>query len=142
MRIVPYKPEHLQRMSLQEAQAYLSAWVTPDMAKALGDGLVACSALEGDDVLGCAGIIPIWAGRAVAWAYLAPDIGTRFVQIHRAVKKVIEGCYVQRLEATADADFPAANRWLRMLGFQLETPEPMRAYTPAGTDCFLYARVR
>jgi hypothetical protein len=29
-----------------------------------------------------------------------------------------------------------------MLGFRLETPEPMRAYRPDGRACFLYARVK
>jgi hypothetical protein len=39
-----------------------------------------------------------------------------------------------------DAGFGAGCRWAELLGFSLETPEPMKKYLPNGRDAYLYAR--
>jgi hypothetical protein len=42
----------------------------------------------------------------------------------------------------AEAGNPRAERWAVLLGFHLETPEPMRAFLPDGKDAMLYAKVK
>ena len=139
IQVVPFKAEHIAAIRLQEAQAYLSDWVTDEQAEALESQLSYTAMLEGEPV-GAAGIIHQWMGRALAWAYVG-DVGPRqFIHIHRAVKHFLDGCYVQRIEMTVDCDFPAAHRWAKMLGFKMEA-ERMKAYRPDGGDCALYARV-
>jgi hypothetical protein len=53
----------------------------------------------------------------------------------------MDGLGFRRLEMAVDAEFTAGLRWARMLGFTCETPEPMKAYTPAGRACYQFARV-
>ena len=138
--IVPYRPEHLLRLALQESQQYLAKLITPDYAEALA-GLDAYTALDGDEILGCAGVVPMWENRAVLWAYLSPDIGPRFSRIHRAARRFVEGLPYRRLELTVDEGFEQGHRWARLFGFTLEC-ERMRAYRPDGGDSSMYVRIR
>ena len=140
MNVLTFKAEHLADMALQEAQAYLSTWVKPEMAEALEEHPSYSGEVDGRIVV-CSGIVPIWMGRAMAWAYLAPDAGQHFLAIHREVKRFLDNCYLQRIEATVDIDFEQGHRWMKLLGFKLEAP-CMRAYRPDGGNCSLYARIR
>lgn len=140
MKVVDFKAEHLESLGLQESQAYLSSWVTPAMAETLESHPSFTGIAEGK-IIGCAGIIPIWQGRAMAWAYIGEDAGKHFVKVHREVKKFLDNCYIKRIEATVDAGFDAGHRWMGMLGFELEAPL-MKAYRPDGGNCALYARIR
>ena len=139
MIIVPYKAEHLISVVAQESQAYLSRWITPEQSRAL-EGPYAFSAIDGDKVLGCAGVVEHWPGRGLAWAYLDKDIGRNMVGVHRAVKRFFEVCPVRRIEAAVDVNFDAGHRWVQMLGFELETVR-MKAYRPDGGDCAMYVRI-
>jgi hypothetical protein len=141
VNIIEYKPAHLQSIDLQEGQAYLSSWVTPDLAEALGRSGWAYTGMDGDTPVGCAGVINVWQGRGICWAYLSASLSShRFLEVHRAVSRFLETCYVQRLEMTVDCDFEQGHRWAEMLGFEMEA-ERMQAYRPDGGDCALYARV-
>lgn len=140
MEIVPFKPEHLARIRLQGAQEYLASYIDPSSISALQAG-TAFSAIDGDVVLGSSGIIPIWQGRAIAWAWLSQDCGRYFVRIHRAVKRFLDLSDIRRIEATVDCDFAAGHEWIQMLGFELEAVR-MRSYRPDGNDMALYARVK
>jgi hypothetical protein len=40
-----------------------------------------------------------------------------------------------------DANFAQGRRWAELLGFNCETPQPMRHYLPNGHDAYLYARI-
>jgi len=140
MRIEPFRPDHLALLALQPAQAYMGPQLT-DLA--YGKQLAAYpafTALQADRVLGCAGLVPQWEGRAIVWALLAADIGRGMVVVHRAVDRFLSLRTERRIEATCDHSFGAASRWLLMLGFQHEGT--MRAFTPDGHDHDLYARVQ
>jgi hypothetical protein len=139
MQIVPYKADHLLQLALQEAQAYMGAWITPEYA----ESLVPHPSFTGIDngvVVGCAGIIEIWPGRATAWALLSPDLNRKMIKVHRSVERFLGMCGVRRIETSVDAGFEDGHRWIEMLGFKLEAPV-MSAYRPDGGDCSLYARV-
>ena len=141
MIIVPFHPDHLDALLLQPAQAYMRAFLShPGYGQALAIPGKAFSALDGDTVLGCAGILPLWESRAEAWALFGGDLKRHFVQIHRATLRFLDACPIRRIEATCDAGFCDAKRWIELLGFAYEGP--LRAYTPDGRDALRYARIR
>jgi hypothetical protein len=141
MEIVPYKAEHLEALKLQEAQQDLSGFVTPADAKALEQG-DAYTAMDGDEVLVCAGVMPIWKGRGMAWAYVSQNAGRRMLALTRAVQRFFEVAQYDRIEAAVEENFKAGHRWARLLGFKCETPEPMAKFLPNGSAARLYARVK
>lgn len=99
---------------------------------------------EGDEILGCAGVLPEWEGRAIAWALLSDSISPRrFRAVHAAARKGLDEAHgkgYRRIETTIDPSFPAAIRWAAALGFDFEGL--MKAYTPDGRDMYLVARVK
>ena len=137
--VVPFKAAHLAAIRLQAAQMYLSKWVTIEQSEAL-EQTPGYTALDDGVPICAAGVIPIWAGRAMAWSFIS-DVGpTNFLKCHRAVQRFLDGCDIQRVEMTVDCAHVAAHRWAKMLGFTVEA-ERMKAYAPDGHDCSLYARV-
>jgi hypothetical protein len=132
----------LEQVCLQEGQAYLSNWITPQQASALENETWAFTAMQDNGVpLGCAGVVHMWQGRGMAWAYLSKYAAEeKFILVHRAVRRFLSACYLQRIEMTVDCDFEPGHRWAKMLGFKMEA-ERMRAYRPDGGDCALYARI-
>jgi len=139
--IVPYRAAHLDSLLLQPAQAYLQPLFKPDYASAL-ESAGAFTACVGARVIGCGGVHTLHPRRGLAWALVAHDAGAHFVAIHRAVARRLAESPLARIEAHVDRDFAAAQRWMRLLGFVNETPGGMRAFTPDGRSCDLYARVR
>lgn len=140
MIVIPYKPEHMESLLLQPSQAYMRTYLErPEYRRALAIDGKSFTALDGDRVLGCAGIVPIWDGRAEAWAILARDLRREFLAIHHATKRFLAVCGVRRIEAHVDADFGCAKQWIERLGFVNEGP--LAKYTPDGRDCIRYAKV-
>jgi hypothetical protein len=103
----------------------------------------AWTGFNGTGVLGFAGLIPHWQGRAVAWCVLGDGVSRRnIVAVHSAVTRGVTDAFsegIERIEMTVDADFEAGHRWARLLGFTVEGR--MRRYFN-GRDHFLYARVK
>ena len=142
MIIVPYMAEHLHALRLQSAQQPCISWMAEGHAELLErlENVTAFSGLDGEEVLGCAGVLKLWEGRYAAWAFLSGNCGRRFVAIHRAVKTFFAMNDFRRVEAEVATDFTEGHRWIRMLGFELENPR-MRKYFPDGSDASLYVRV-
>ena len=131
---------HLEALELQEAQAYLGAdIISPGYLDILLQGQ-AFTGLVGDRVIGCAGCIEQWEGRAIAWALVSKDAGRHMVSVHRAVAGFIAQAPWRRIETTVDSSFDAGHRWMELLGFTHEGR--MRAYGPQGQDFDIYARVK
>lgn len=139
MNLVPFDPAHALAMRVQPNQSlprgeFLRALSTP--AGEAYTGMV-----DGRPI-GCAGVVEMWQGRALAWALLSEDAGPHMIAVTRAIRFFLGTVPFRRVEMAVDAEFPAAIRWAEMLGFERETPEPMRAYTPDGRACYQYARVK
>jgi hypothetical protein len=142
LEFIPFRPEHLRSLHLQAAQRYLQPLLDrPDYGAALATPY-AWSGTIGGNLVGCAGLLPSWPGRATAWALLTPALSARhFLRAHHKVRDVLEAALRagnRRIETTVDAAFDAGHRWVRALGFEPEGL--MRAYSPDGRDHFLYAR--
>lgn len=138
--IVRFTPDHLQRLLLQPSQAMMQATLAdPSYGPSLAAAGPAYSAVDGDEVFACAGLIQQWQGRAIAWALISSEAGRHMLAIHRAVWRALDLHPFRRVETAVASDFEEGHRWARMLGFEREGR--MRAYTPDGQDCDLYARV-
>lgn len=140
MIVVPFKREHIANMVIQQRQEGMEGLLTDGILKTLESGQ-AFTALDGDEVLACSGVIEVTEGRAIAWAYLSRDVGKRMVYVTRKVRDYLDIAPYRRIEMDVDCDFKQAHRWAKMLGFEMEA-ERRRAFTPDGRDCALYARVR
>jgi hypothetical protein len=143
MRIDKFQPSDLLELPPQDAQTCVSLLnLDPNYARtlALHDSW---TGRVGDRVVGCAGIIPVWQGRYQVWAVLASDIGASgMVVATRIVRRCLSLYPGARIEATVVSDFEPGHRWMDILGFVRETPEPMRRYLPDGRDAVLYSRVK
>ena len=140
MITAPFQYEDLMLLRLQPAQVYLSDWVSEAEGRALEEHPSYTGWVDGVPIVS-AGIVPQWQGRAIAWAYLSQAGAQYMPSVHRAVKRFLDGCYVQRIETSVNCEFEQGHRWARMLGFEMEA-ECMRAYGADGRDAALYARVR
>lgn len=144
IEIVPYCAAHLMMLNEQDTEKYWGEVVnTPGYAKSLEKAGPAHTAMRDGQVLACIGLMPMWNGRASAWAIMAKDIGgVNYLAIHRAVLRFIRLMDYRRIDCTVAANFPAAIRWAELLGFTRETPEPMQGYAPDGSAHYLYSRVK
>lgn len=141
MIVTPYQPAHLKSLLLQPAQAIVRPYFDKQgYAEALQKDGCSFTAMDGDRVLAIAGVVPLWEGRAEAWALLSANIRRDFLAIHHAVERWLQVCPFRRVEAAVDAEFPEAVRWVERLGFEREGP--LRAFTPDGRDCIRFARVK
>jgi len=141
MRIVPFEPDHLKRLLLQPSQAIMQPTMSkPEYAQSLHQAGPAYSLVDGDDVFACMGLVPQWDNRAIAWGLISAESGPHFIMIHKAVHRTMRLHYYRRIETAVACDFTQGHRWATMLGFEREGR--MRAYTPDGRDCDLYARVQ
>lgn len=141
LEFAPFQPKHLGVLRLQAAQAYLQPLlVKPEYGTALA-GPDTWTGIIDDRVVGCAGVLPQWPGRAIAWALLTRDLSARhFLRAHHKVLSVLRSAQrsgAHRIETTVDAGFDAGHRWARALGFRPEGL--MRGYSPEGRDHVLYA---
>lgn len=140
MHIIPFKPEHLETLSLQPAQMVFSQYFDPAYGPALVAGGPCFTGVHEGAIVGCSGVVKQWDNRAVAWALLSDHSGKHFPRIHKAVKRFLDTVDFKRVEAFVDYDFDQGHRWIRMLGFKPEGV--MRCFTPEGKDAVLYARIK
>lgn len=91
--------------------------------------------------IAAAGVTPKWPGSGTAWAILSEEAGQHMLEITRRCRHMLDIVPFVRLEAYAACDFPAAQRWLTMLGFELEVARA-RSYTPDGQDAAIFRRIK
>ena len=139
MYATPYKAEHFRALDVQPAQA----WMLPFVIEPAGLEGPWSSTLFSDDLpIVCCGAAMLWPGRAYAWSFLSERITVRnFRDVQRWAKRFLAGLPFRRIEASCDPQGENGHRWLRSLGFTLETPVA-EAFEVDGRDASLYALVR
>lgn len=141
IRVVKLQANHVIELKDAGALSYLAEKVDLSKLKAL-EKTEAFTVLDGDrNALACGGVIEYWEGRAEAWAFFRPALGSLFIPIHKAVKRYFDLCPIRRIEAVVDCDFPRGHRWIKSLGFELET-ERMKFYQYDGRDSARYVRIK
>lgn len=134
MIVVPYTPDLARSMDVQRAQLGEAA------AESLDAAGPAWAAIADGEVIACAGLVPVWEGRAYAWALLARGAGRHMLRLTRQIRSRLDAAGYRRVEMAVDSGFGAGCRWATLLGFRLETPFPMQGYLPNGKAAYLYAR--
>lgn len=134
-------PEHLRYIVAQDAQSDEQAAVLASYADSVTGSRVALSAWFENRCLGAAGIIDVYEGRAFAWALMSKYARPHLLTITRHIKFVLGHQDIRRIEMVVKADFKQGNTWARMLGFECETPNGMKAYFNDGSAALQYVRV-
>lgn len=129
--------------SQQAEQRIYETWDQSNWEHVVEQGL-AISAFRDETLLGVGGLVPIWRGRAAAWAVLASSVtGPDLLFGHRIALELMDAWQREygfvRVEAHVKDTFVNGHRWARLLGFQTEGL--MRCYDPFGDDYRLYARI-
>lgn len=139
-RVVPLEAWHLRAVRLQPEQAVLQPMLDDAYIRNLARNSHGFTALDGPEVIACAGVILAWPGRECAWAMLSRCGPARFLRVHRAVAGFLAARETRRIEITVDVRHAAARRWALLLGFEEEGV--LRAFTPDGRDVYSYGRLR
>lgn len=139
MRVEPFDPAHVERLSVQPHQeGWRAEIMTTDLRALATAPNRAWSVLEGEDTLACGGFVDLGQGRGRAWALLSTRPG--MVALTRIVRRGIELSGFRRIDCEVAANFQPARRWAEMLGFSYEGT--MRAWCYDGSDAELWAMVR
>lgn len=136
VRLVDFEQHHRDALLVQERQRH-ELKDAPDYP--LGQ---AWAALVGNHPICIGGLTEIWRDRAYAWALVGRDVGPHMVALTRAIRFQLGAAPFARIEMVVERDFRAAARWADALGFQLETPEPLRRFLPNGRDAWIYSRIK
>ena len=141
MIVLPYEPDHLRSLLLQRSQSMMQPMLMDvSYAESLKLGGPAFSAVVDNEIIASLGIIPQWQNRAVAWGLIGENAAQHFIPLHRAVRRFLELSDYRRIETSVATNFKEGHRWAQLLGFKNEGT--MKAFTPNGDDCDLYAKVR
>lgn len=142
VEVVKLKAEHFEQLLAQEWNKAMRPYFTPEAIQRLEQNAYSYSIITASGrVVFCGGATVYWPNRCEVWAVFDPKCKREFMAIHSAVKKFLKNLNFRRIEASVVAGFESGERWIKSLGFTLEAPR-MRAYTPMGEDCALYALVK
>ena len=137
-RCVPFKRWHYEWLANSpRAEHGMVGLLSDDLLAQLEYSNSWTGVVDGQPMV-CAGTIQQWAGRHIAWAYLAKGTLPYMAWITEGVRKNLDGV-VGRIEFTVRKDFPAGQRWARHLGFEIEAP-CLKAYGPQQEDHIGYVR--
>jgi hypothetical protein len=136
-----FEPGDVLKVKVQQAQLGDYPTITEATGKALGEHF-AISGWIDDRCIGCCGIAEVWSHRAMAWALLSEECSKHMLEITRHVRYALDLHPCRRIETAVFSDFQAGRRWAELLGFECETPEPMRHFDGNGRSAYLYARIR
>lgn len=139
IRYEPFRAGHLKYLNVQDRQRQELAVLAASGGAAALEPYTALSAWRDGACIACAGLIPITAHRAVAWALVGRTAGPSLLAVANKVKRVIELTAYRRVEFTVADGFKNGHRFAKALGATLETPEPMKAYGAFGGDEYMYA---
>lgn len=139
IRILPLQKAHLDHVRADFMAGFSATYLTEAIKDQLEQSM-SFAAIDGEEVICCAGVVEYWPGRAAAWAMISDKIHPRrFLTVHRAIKQFLDESGYGRIEAATALEFCNGHKWLEMLGFKKET-EVMKGYLPDGRDASMYVR--
>jgi len=139
VNVIPFDPDHIREMQLQDQQARIVSLATVQYLRVLKH-MGPCASAEVDGrIIACAGVALEPYGSGTLWSFISRDAGKHFIVLDRAVRRMLSIPNVRRIDATTEAGFSQGCRWLEMLGFEFEGV--MRKYGPDGSDHVRYAKV-
>lgn len=138
----PFRSEHLRYLIPQTIQRHDHAILLNSSYASIIDGNFGLSAWVGLQCIGAAGVVPVFPTRGVAWAILSHEAAPYMLAITKKARRTMAMLTYRRIEIAVRADFEEGNRFARLIGMDLETPEPMRAHGAHGEDEYMYAMVK
>ena len=97
-----------------------------------------------EEIVGVAGIDPIWEGVGDVWLMLTPAIYSNVKETYRCIKeglqKLIEDNNLRRVQSYGRVDFAPCHVLFKHLKFKVEGMA--KKYSPDGVDCIMYAKVK
>ena len=146
LHMIPFEAEHFLRIEEQEAMSYLRPDRTPDMLDVFAASPFGFTGInDAGGVVISAGIVPFLGDPPMvgeAWAVIAHDAQPFMLSIVKSMKRFLSACYLPRVQAVVRRDFDPGHRLVRMLGFELETPDGMRRFHRGEITCDLYAKIK
>lgn len=141
MKISAFKSADVDLLDVQPGQQVELGTVAPEDARRLeGAPGPSWTFWRDGKPIACLGLIELWRGdyvRYMAWGLLSPTDTYGLLWLTRRFKNYLaSGLTKTRIEFTAAADFPQANRWAKVLGFQ--PVGVLKQYGPDGRDFILY----
>jgi hypothetical protein len=139
MNFVRLTAEHA--MSIANLEAVHSGFeITPQVAVDL-ESVGGIAGIRNGKVIGCAGVLPLWPGVGMAWAWLGREWRAEARKITGYIRGHLDEAEFHRIEAGVKVDYSKGHRWMRMLGFELETPVA-RKWGPDGGNYSIWVRVK
>ena len=144
IEFIPFEVRHLLEIHPAEMRVELAPFVSrADHAQAMEIPGRSGTCIEGTRIIGCAGLMPQWPGREIAWAVFGDVAKRAWPELTHRVRAGLDGSQAngtRRIETAVLHGFSAAHRWAWKLGFRPEGP--MEKYAPNGDTYWLYARIR
>lgn len=137
--LIPARPWMAERLRLQSAQMLTGQAMTQENVALAIDGGMALAGVDGDQIVGMAGIFQRWADVGMAWALLSEDFPAHRLSAFKIMKRALDVSPLLRIEAHVAEGHEEGERLLGHLGFEKEGV--MRKFWQ-GRDYSLYARVR
>lgn len=122
MRIEVFRPEHIAALKDHGGQEYLVSATPVDEIEMVTKNGTHLSFFADDLLVGCAGVAPVNPWRGIAWALMRTGLPRLFPAFHILARRELHRIPLQRIEAYIDPTFSPAARWVRFLGFVIETP--------------------
>lgn len=85
------------------------------------------------------GVTPISGNRAFLYSFISKNMMSHFNGVTRLVREYLSNLPYGRIEAGVDVDFKQGHRWIKILGFELETPSA-KNYNGDGRDASVYVK--
>ena len=147
IKVKPFKAEDmLYVIENGVLEAGLKAVPTDEMKKVGKEREESGKCITGwvdDEVIGVAGIDPVWEGVGSIWLMLTPAIYRHLKEGYKCIcqgmEKLIEDNKLHRIESYGRIDFPECHNLFKHLGFEVEGLA--RKKTPDKVDCIMYAKV-
>ena len=139
MKFVPLRAEHA--MAIADLEGVHSGFeITPEVAVDL-ETVGGIAGIRSGCVVGCAGVLPLWPGVGLAWAWLGRGWRADARKITNYIRGYLDDAPFHRIEAGVRVDYARGHRWMHSLGFEMETPVA-RKWGPDGGTYSIYVRVR
>lgn len=142
IQLIPFRAEHA--LALYDPAVGWSIQDAADNAVAKEQRGPAWTAMDGNLVLGAAGIGIIWPGRGEAWSAFTVELKAMPVWLTRTVKQRMEAIITEhklhRVDIYCRATDDKATHWAHLLGFR--NPILMEKWGPDGAAYFNMSLVR
>jgi hypothetical protein len=134
IKVRPFRPEDYEKIRLK------SIYGPEKIEGVLGP---AFTFLIDEQPIAIFGMYLIGPGLGQVWALTSDDLRREALGFHKAVLGLIYWSFdnwkLRRMQMSVRVGYTEGWKWARSLGFKCEGV--MKAYSPDGTDCWLFARV-